>query len=331
MRSIFIPFTLLFTFSSFSQKSTNNSGEENRYQSVIFYNMENLFDTIDNPEKNDNEYLPTAKMQWNSDQYFTKLGKLNQVLDSICTDALLIGTAEIENELVLRDLNKYSSTRQNYGIVHHESPDHRGIDVALIYDSSALTLLHSHPVRYKLKDREDYSTRDILYAKFLQNKDTLHVLVNHWPSRRGGTDESEPNRVIAATNACSLIDSIQNNNAKAKIVFMGDLNDSPENVSAQMVAERLTPVITPKSNQFGGTHNYRGEWSVLDHIMVSKPMKKSKGMHMVKNSEEIITANFLLTIYKGNIVPDRHYAGGNYLNGFSDHLPVAFVMELSSP
>lgn len=328
MRYIILLLLTTLQFISFSQK-TNNTDKQ--YQSVIFYNLENLFDTIDNPNKNDNEYLPSAKKQWNSEQYLTKINKLNSVLDSICDSPLLIGVAEIENEAVLRDLNRFSSTREHYGIVHHQSPDHRGIDAGLIYDSSSLKLLHSHPVRYKLKDREDFSTRDILYAKFLQNKDTLHVLVNHWPSRRGGTDKSEPNRIIAATNACRLIDSIQSQNPKAKIVFMGDLNDSPENTSAKMIAERLNPVITNKTNQFGGTHNYRGEWSVLDHILVSKPLLKSKGMHKVKNSEEIITENFLLTIYKGNIVPNRHYAGGKYLGGYSDHLPVAFVMELSSP
>lgn len=296
---------------------------------VIFYNVENLFDTIDDPNKNDNEFLPTYKKGWNKERYITKIKHINQIIDSIDSSPLLVGLVEIENKFVLQSILTESSEMQNYGIVHFESGDFRGIDCALLYDKTKLTLESSAPIRYILPGKEDYSSRDIVYAKFHTKKDELHVYVNHWPSRRNGEKESEPNRLTASRAAQKHIDSILTVDKKAKIVFMGDLNDYPTNTSVQEIQKRLNPLITEDLNDLGGTHAYRGEYAVLDHILISSTLLKRKGFTYDKNSAQIYCAPFLRSTYKGNVVPFRTYGGSTYLDGYSDHFPVFFT--ISSP
>lgn len=306
---IFFFSSLLVGCSSLSQKSTHV---------VAFYNVENLFDTINQPH-DDEEFLPTGKNKWTSERYSDKLNKLNQVIDSM-GNLVLLGLCEIENKQVVKDLNDASSSRKNYGIVHYESADGRGIDVGMIYNPSILTLKNSGFLRFKIND-ETSNTRDIVWAKFVHKKDTLFAMVNHWPSRRGGEKQSEPNRLKAAETASVFIDSVLFASPNSKIVFMGDLNDYPTNKSAQMIAERLNPMISKSSGKFGGSYNYRNEWDVLDHIFISKNAEKGS-FRFVKNSGEIISNDFLITEYKGNLVPKRNYAGDKYLEGYSDHLPV---------
>lgn len=296
-------------------------------RNIAFYNVENLFDTIDGTN-DDVEFLPKSKNDWNSARYFEKIAHINQVIDQL-TNPLLIGMCEIENEQVVRDVIKHSSKIPNYGIVHHESPDARGIDVALIYDSSTLKLIESGFLRFTLPGKEAPSSRDIVWGKFAYKKDTIIGMVNHWPSRRGGEDDSQPNRLEAAKTARVFIDSLLNVNCKYKIVFMGDLNDYPSDKAPQMIAEKLTPMIKSESGEFGGTHSYNNEWDVLDHIFVSKGFQKKKGIKVISNSGVIHSFDFLLTEYKGQIVPFRTYGGSKYLAGYSDHLPVS--IEVSVP
>lgn len=309
---------LQFCFIHFSQSDA-----------VIFYNVENLFDTIDDPNKNDNEFLPSYKKGWNQERYNTKIKHINQIIDSIDTTPLLVGLVEIENKFVLESILSESSAMQSYGIAHFESGDFRGIDCALLYDFEKLTLKHSAPIRYILPGKDDFSSRDILYAKFSSKNQDLHVYVNHWPSRRNGEKESEPNRLTASRAAQKHIDSIINSDKKARIVFMGDLNDYPSNTSVQEIQERLEPIITEDLNDLGGTHAYRGEYSVLDHILISSSLNKRKGFRYEKNSAQIYCPEFLRSTYKGNVVPFRTYGGSKYLDGYSDHFPVFFT--ISSP
>lgn len=311
MNKLFFAFSLiLFGCNGFSQKKTHV---------VAFYNVENLFDTINQPH-NDEEFLPNGKNKWTGERYLDKLNKLNQVIDSMGTIALL-GMCEIENEQVIKDLNNASSRRKNFGIVHYESPDGRGIDVGMIYNPAVLTLQQSGFIRFQIDNPETPHTRDIVWAKFVHKKDTVFALVNHWPSRRGGEEKSEPNRLKAAGKAAAFIDSVMAVSPKSKIVLMGDLNDYPSNKSAQMIAERMNPMITKSSGKFGGSYNYRNEWDVLDHIFVS-PNGFKGSFRFVKESGKIISDDFLIEEYKGNLVPKRNYAGDKYLDGYSDHLPV---------
>lgn len=313
---------LLIAFFLFS--STFTFAQKKNVRTIGFYNVENLFDTLDTPNKYDEEFLPSGKKQWDSKRYIDKIKKINMVLDSM-KSPIIVGFCEIENKQVVQDIVSNSINRKNYQIVHHESLDARGIDNAIIYDSTILTHVEDGFIRVELPNKK--TTRDIVWGKFAHNKDTIIVFVNHWPSRRGGQVESEPKRLIAANLARIEIDSILEVNKKAKIIFMGDLNDYPDNFSVQQISTVLNPIITTKSNDFGGSNNYRGEWNVLDHMMISKGMTKGS-VKALKKSGTILSLPFLLTTYKGNIVPFRTYGGSKYLKGYSDHLPVFFSVKL---
>jgi predicted extracellular nuclease len=314
-------FTLVFATSLQAQST----------REIAFYNVENLFDTLDGAN-DDAEFLPAGKNAWNSARYNEKLDHINKVFDNF-SNPLFIGMCEIENATVVRDVMKHSVKLNNYGLVHYESADARGVDVALIYDSSTMKLVESGYIRFTLPGAEARATRDIVWGKFSYKKETIVVMVNHWPSRSGGQEASEPNRLEAAKNARTFIDSLLSENKNAKIVFMGDLNDYPTNKAPQSVAEKLTPQITALSGDFGGTYNYKGEWDVLDHIMVSNGMinkkcKQKKSISLVPNSGEIHAFDFLLEEYKGQVVPFRTYGGSKYLGGYSDHLPVSIEVSL---
>jgi len=148
------------------------------------------------------------------------------------------------------------------------------------------------------------------------------VMVNHWPSRRSGTDTSEPKRIKAAEAGAHFIDSILSVDPNAKIVYLGDLNDHPQDKAPQIIEARLNPVITAQSGEFGGSYNYKEEWGILDHIYVSKGLSSGK-VRMKENSGKISSFPYLITEYKGNKVPFRTYGGEKYLGGYSDHLPVS--------
>jgi predicted extracellular nuclease len=302
------------------------NGQAQKQSHVIgFYNVENLFDTINQPH-NDEEFLPTGKNKWTSERYVEKLKKTNQVLDSL-GNLILLGMCEIENAQVLKDLNAASSSRKHFDVVHHESTDGRGVDVGMIYNPKILKVNQSGFIRFQIPNGDTPNTRDIVWAKFTHKKDTIFAMVNHWPSRRGGQEESEPNRLKAASMATSFIDSVMRVSPTSKIVFMGDLNDYPTNKSVQMVAERLNPMISKSSGKFGGSYNYRNEWDVLDHMMVS-PNAYQGRFRIAKNSGHILSSDFIIEEYKGNLVPKRNYAGEKYLNGYSDHLPVKISVLL---
>lgn len=294
-------------------------------RTIAFYNVENLFDTLDTPDKNDEEFLPSGSYEWTSDRYQTKIAHINQVIDSLNVP-MIFGMCEIENEAVVRDVVNGGSMKNTHDIVHFESLDARGIDNAIIYDKTVLTLVESGIIRFDMPEPSTPS-RDIVWAKFNRGKDTILTMVNHWPSRSGGQVESEPKRLVASIAASAFIDSVLNQNKKMKIIFMGDLNDHPDNRSVQLVAESLKPLITEKSGKFGGSHNYRGEWGILDHMMVSKSFLKC-GTKVKKKTAEIYSPDFLLTEYNGNIVPNRTYGGRTYLGAYSDHLPIVIEVKL---
>ena len=286
---------------------------------IAFYNVENLFDTIDG-SNDDAEFLPEGKNNWNSQKYFEKLQHIRQVLNSM-GKPLVVGFSEIENASVVREIIK-TDDFSSYGLVHFESPDARGIDVALIYDSTKLKLLQSGNIRFILPGETKATTRDIIWAQYQHKKTSFYVMVNHWPSRRGGADDSEIKRLKAAEIGAHFIDSLLQKDPKTKIVFLGDLNDHPTDKAPQIIEKLLTPLITPKSGAFGGSYNYNNEWGVLDHIYVSKGMLEG---HFKTNisAGSIHSFPYLIEEYKGNKVPFRTYGGTKYLGGYSDHFPVS--------
>jgi predicted extracellular nuclease len=291
---------------------------------IAFYNTENYFDTIDG-QNDDAEYLPSSKLKWNNSKYQDKRRHVTEVISAL-NFPLIVGFCEIENKGVLDDLIQSNKKLKRYRTVHFESPDLRGIDVGFIYNSTYLKLIKSGNIRFTLPGDAEPRSRDIVWAKYAFKKDTIFAMVNHWPSRR--TDDSEPKRIKAAECARTFIDSVLNVNPNTKIVFMGDLNDHPEDKAPTLISEKLTPMILKSSGEFGGTHTYKGEWGILDHIMVSKGFSEGK-LTVIPNSGKINSFDFLMEEYKGKKQPKRTFVGDKYLGGYSDHLPVSIDLKIN--
>lgn len=312
---------------------------------IAFYNQENLFDTIDDPLTEDSEFLPGSKAQWTNERYVAKLNNMSRVIRSLNNGADIIGLCEVENKKTVDDLAHYCGTgakHEAYGVVHFDSPDPRGIDVALMYRKSALTVLYAYPIRFVLP-RADYNrTRDILYVKGeLPNKSVVHLFVNHFPSRREGTAESSYKRQFVAAELRQRVDSLLQKDKNAQIVIMGDFNDEPGDSSMNVVlkaactskdAEKtgLYNVMCPLKGAGLGSHLYRKEWGMLDQIIISSALLTDKNkMHYVAESASIFKEEWMLEQsekYKGQ--PFRTYVGSKYLGGFSDHLPVYIKLNL---
>jgi predicted extracellular nuclease len=310
---------------------------------IAFWNVENLYDTIDDPAVKDEEFLPSAKNAWTAQRYSTKLANTSEVILKMNdgTGPDILGMAEVENKSVLVDLTtKTPLKKQKYGIVHYDSPDQRGIDVALIYKTKSFTVLSSSHVPVPLPRGEKDTaaprpTRDILVVRgILNKKDTICILVNHWPSRMGGTEQSDPKRAAAAKTARFICDSLKLLYPNAEILAMGDFNDEPTDNSVQ----HLTKIVLDQP--FGtapaifdnmmdsikasgdGTHYYKKEKSCLDQILVTPAFREKKSYYVTQAfifKPEWIFAE----VYKGDgLSPKRTWAGSRYIGGYSDHLPV---------
>ena len=240
---------------------------------------------------------------------------------------MLIGLCEIENKDVIEDIIHNNKKLKHYKPIHFNSLDARGIDVGLIYNTKKLTLLDKGLIRFNLPEQDTPTSRDILWAKLSYKNEVFYTMVNHWPSRRGGTEKSAPKRIKAATKAKEFIDSLLSIDINTKVILMGDLNDYPSNRSVTKLQEIMTSCITKESNQYGGTNSYRGQWNILDHIMISNGFQNMK-LRIKPESGKIYSPDYLITEYKGNKVPFRTYGGSKYLEGYSDHLPVYIELSL---
>jgi len=321
-------------------QSTNDNKKGNKASAnyrLAFYNVENLFDTEDDPKTNDKDFLPEGRMNWTTERYNQKLQNLAKVIKELgsteTTLPAIIGLCEIENEKVLKDLATQLPSAKNIGIVHRDSPDERGIDVALLYDKSVVKILESDFFTVKLKDD---NTRDVLYVKTKIDKDEIHVFVNHWSSRWGGQEVSEPKRIASATIVRNKIDELFKENPEAKIVIMGDFNDSPINKSIVEVLKAQKPNNKIQDAQLynlsqtwhdegKGTHYYDG-WSALDQIIVSgELLSDQKGLHTTPNQAHIYSQKWMTYFDKEKKVarPSRFMSGtGKVYGGYSDHFPV---------
>jgi hypothetical protein len=276
--------------------------------SIMFYNVENLFDTFDDSTKNDNEFLPDAKKKWTKSRWHKKTQKIAQVITA-ANYPDVIGFCEIENDTVLKKLiNSNLLWKKKYKILHFESKDQRGIDVAIIYKAHRLDLISVKPNYIDLKGKRN--TRDILSATFANQKDTFALFVNHWPSRYGGKKKSVPKRLIASNKLKILMDSVTNNFPNRRVIATGDFNDEPHDSSlAQFKDYEFT------SFKFAGTIRYRGRWQFFDQFILSGNFEYKA---------RILNYEFLLEEDKkyGGLKPYRTYIGPRYRNGFSDHLPI---------
>lgn len=314
--------------------------EQKRLVRIMFYNVENLFDTVDDTLKMDEEFLPEGIRNWSKFRYYQKQNQLSKVITAVggWSPPDLIGLCEIENHGVLTYLTRQSPLYIfGYQIIHQESPDARGIDVALLYQPKNFRLINTEfiAVDYPVNQRK---TRDILYARgILPNNDTLHLFVNHWPSRYGGQLESEKNRIFVAKLLKQKTDSILNKHPQALITLIGDFNDEPNNTSLLKTLNALPAFDSSVHKQLinlsyelrysknEGSHKYQGQWALLDQVIVSSGLlNKSQNTYTTPEKLTIMRAPFLLEpdeAFLGD-KPFRTYVGFKYKGGFSDHLPV---------
>jgi len=281
---------------------------------VAFYNQENLFDAIDDHEKDDAEFLPSSPKEWTEERFEKKMFNMARVIRSMNDNRGpdIIGFAEVENQKVLELMVEKHLADLNYQIVYKESPDNRGIDVGLIFKKDKFTFLSMSADTVVLSDK--YPTRLILNANIVtKSKDTLHIFANHWPSRRGGSDASEKNRVAAAQTLKNKIDELFTKSGKANIIVFGDFNDEPADVSIKetLNAQPLTcselkklpkgytkslyNLAFNKKMNGGGSYKYQSEWDMIDQIIISGNLLTNKAFHLICDSFEIYKPEYIVT------------------------------------
>jgi hypothetical protein len=314
---------------------------------IAFYNLENMYDTIDNPMINDDEFIPSGAKQYNTEIYQDKLFKLSTVLSDIGTEQhkygpAIIGVAEIENDTVLYDLTRHFLLRdRKLKFIHFDSKDARGVDVGLFYHPKMFIPQLAFPLHVTLpgKSKESATTRDILYVKGYLAGEQVHVLVNHWPSRRGGEERSGPAREAAAWVCKQHIDSILNKESAAKIILMGDLNDNPTDKSIRKTLHTVGAYPPIKKDQLFnpwekhyargmGTLANKDVWGLFDQIIISAAFTDSTNGGWLYGESYIYSSYFMKETsgrFKG--YPMRTWEGNHYRGGFSDHFPTYIVLE----
>lgn len=315
--------------------------QDNSLFRVMSWNVENLFDTRHDSLKNDTEFLPDALRHWHYGRYKKKLNDVARVITAVgeWSSPALVGLCEVENDSVLRDLTRYSSLKeQDYRYVMTNSPDERGIDVALLYQRDRFKLLTHRSIRIGVFSKRSRPTRDILHVSgLLSTGDTLDVFVCHLPSRSGGVKESEPYRLFVARKLRQQTDSLMAARQHPKLIILGDFNDYPKNQSIAQVLEAVAPPRKPAPGKLYhllarkalrrnfGSYKYQGEWGLLDHLIVSGTLLDASGNFFTNERKaDVIRLPFLLTKDEkyGEVQPFRTYYGMKYQGGYSDHLPV---------
>ena len=305
---------------------------------VMFWNVENYFDTYDNPSTTDEEFTPTGDNRWGRARFEKKRDDIAKTIllaaDQYGDLPALIGLAEIENAFVLQELLEETPlARTQYKYIHKDSPDSRGIDVALLYRKELFTPLETKYIGFS------FPTRDVLYTKGVVNGlDTLHIMVNHWPSKRGNEESSGRKREYVSLKVSHVVDSILQRNPAANIVLMGDFNDTPDSSPLKNL-EQLTN-LAKWADGAEGSYKYRESWSMIDQFLVSENLIREESN--IKGKNEAFMPQWIYTYrnmeifapealfaedatYLG-VKPKRTYSGPRYLGGISDHLPVVFKL-----
>jgi len=302
---------------------------------IAFYNVENLFDTKDDPFTNDNDFTPKGRKKWNEERYYKKINDLARVVNVMSKKdwPVIVGLAEVENTDVITDLIKDNDLIDaKYDFVHYESPDDRGIDVALLYRPDLFHVLKKNSISIYNPAFPHSKTRDILYVKGeFYNNEVFHFFVNHWSSRRDGTLETEPKRVFQASVLKDNINDILEEDKQAKIIIMGDFNDYPTDNSIRKILkagvdknDELYNLAYKLEIQDKGTISYKNDWGMFDQFIVTKSIFNKKGLYLKDKEQKILTKEWL--IWKGK-KPNRTYGGLKYYGGFSDHLPTFIELK----
>lgn len=313
---------------------------------VAFYNMENLFDTEDDPKINDEEFLPGGANQWNQDRYKRKLANMAKVIAQLGDDdgPEILGMCEVENRKVLEDLIAQPALKKHgYGIIHANSPDQRGIDCALLYKTKRFNPLYQQSYTVPFPENKDLATRDILLVKGVVDKSVdVTFVVNHWPSRREGQEESAWKRERAATTLRTALDSIFKVDRTASLVLMGDFNDEPADKSiaqalkagkdsVQAQSTLLYNCMAPIKAEGRGTLKFKGGWNLFDQIIVSSALLHHKSLlRYTRGSANIYNPEWMRQTDEGDWkdAPKRTFIGKRYVeDGYSDHFPVYISIE----
>lgn len=302
---------------------------------LMFWNVENLFDTKDNPQKSDNDFLPEATRHWTYFRYRDKLNKLAKTIIASGKEHIpdLVGLCEVENDTCLKDLISRSPLREaGYRYVMTDSPDQRGIDVALLYQRASFKLLGHQSIRIPHHKMKKGPTRDILHVVGqVVSGDSLDVLVCHMPSRNGGQAQSEPYRLFTAGVLKQTVDSLMQVRQNPYLIIMGDFNDYPTNRSIQKVLCSDGNLHNLMKGKKEGTYRYRGEWGLLDQFIVSETfIRERANVRTFPQNAEILRHPFLLEEDEkyGGDKPFRTYNGMKYQGGYSDHLPIALDLMI---
>ncbi len=310
---------------------------------IVSYNVENLFDCENDSLTDDESFTPEGDHQWTEGKYKNKLNNISRAITAAgeWEKPVIIGLCEVENKKVLTDLLQHTQLKTcGYQFVHKDSPDQRGVDVALAYQPSRFKLIQEDFIHIEIEG--DRPTRDILHATgTLSNGDTLHLFVNHWPSRYGGELESEHKRIKAAQTLRSFTDSLFFRNPNCNIIIMGDFNDYPYNPSIKkhLGAENPETIHSPGKlynlcEQFVGkgdmgSHKFGGEWGILDQFIVSGSMLNGRnGLNTTTGKVKICAEDFLLKEDKTGKAPKRSFMGTFYAYGYSDHLPIILDLNI---
>jgi len=326
---------ILLTFAGQAQK-------QYKIRVVAFYNIENLFDTVNDSSTYDDDRTPQGKDYWTKERYLYKIENISKVLSQIGSIVAqsspdIIGLCEVENIKVIEDLVSHPNLQdKNYGIVHFDSPDERGIDVALIYKKAAFlpTTFQSRRLLLFNEDGERDYTRDQLVVGGILDDEQIYCIVNHWPSRSGGETRSKPHRLAAAKLNKSIIDSIIKFDNSAKIISLGDFNDDPLDDSLKKILKTKGKkknleenyLFNPMEKLFKkgvGSLAYRDRWNLFDQIYFTTSLLNGEGGSYRFWKAGIFVPPYLVTKkgkYKG--YPFRTYAGGSYMGGYSDHFPI---------
>lgn len=309
---------------------------------IVFYNVENLFDTFDDIRiHNDEEFTPDGDKFWDHERYYTKLTLLSEALLMPTGETpLAFGMTEIENRRVLEDLIKQPLLKDvDYRIVHFDSEDRRGIDTAFIYDAAFLKTKIETKLHVEIEDEPSFRTRYILYIFGEIEGSDIHFFVNHWPSRREGTSKSSYRREAAATILRKQIDGILNQNSKANILILGDFNDTPGDYSLyeilrakgqheQLKGDLINLLIEEHYKGYGTVVHDRN-WFLFDQLISSQGIFQGKNGLQINQNNAFILQNddLLITFPNGNQKPNATYRGDNYEGGHSDHLPVFLTLK----
>lgn len=320
--------------------------QEKKFQvyGVAFYNLENLFDTINNNGKYDLEFSPQGARQWNSAKYNSKLKNMAYAISQMATKITptgpaIIGVSEIENRSVLDDLVKEPSIKNwHLQVVHHDSPDRRGVDVGLLYNPRLFRVLNVTNTPLKIEGKPEFRTRDQMCVTGMLGNEKVSIIVNHWPSRLGGQQQSSYLREAAGALSRHLADSLLREDPNQGIIVMGDLNDDPmdKSVSQALGAKKKKEDVSDNGfynpwwstlDKGIGTLAYKGQWNLFDQIIISNYFLKSDRTHLTFLKNEVLNKDFLMSKDGDRQgYPLRTYSAGVFLNGYSDHFPVQLFL-----